>query len=175
MNIGPYLGVAPLALAIALVAHIVRFGHEHAFGGRYGEGVVVVLVGGVLAGLTFGLWRVLSDSAPAQGALAAWSRLGLIGALGGLASLMFIGGELLEGPGPADLAIPIGIIAVASIVVASIVQGLGRWLRALVAALLEVIERVAHPRVRTLVPPAHCAHAGVALAYARFSRPPPRA
>jgi hypothetical protein len=176
------LVTAPLALLVALLAHVAGFGGGHAFGGDHGRQVLYLAVGGpallVLAAVVWlGLTerdrrrgeRALLALLPGQGRFAA-----AFAVLGSASLALYAGVEMLEGHAP--LA-PASLIALAcsTALIAAAARLCARWLAAagfLLAAAEDTVLQAGAPRLRLALAPAPRATSADLRSASRGRAPP---
>ena len=182
VTLRPYLGVAPLALAIALAAHFACFGDDHAFGGRLPWGLDAALAAGLAATLALSLRLVLmvAGTGAARAAIVmarlpgggTLRRLAAALAAMGIAGLALV--ELVEGTPPVQMLPALIAIAIAAPLAAWCLRRCIAWFCAAAVALCERGRFVARsPGWPVALPPQAPIARSVSFAYARFSRPPP--
>jgi hypothetical protein len=147
------LVTAPLAVLVALTAHVAGFGGDHVLGGVHAAGLLALGVGGsiLLAILALG-WVGLTetDAGRAERALRAMlpARGGIFPAalvLGVSGSIVFACGELLEGHLPPVTLGSLLAITASAVVIAAVARGLARWLAAGGVALASLIPLARRP------------------------------
>lgn len=150
----------PIALAVAAVAHGLRFGDEHAFGERYHAWLCTLLLAGLTAlGWAFLVRAVtslrtygdgtvlaerLAELLPARGALS-----GLSASIAVLASAIYIGVERLEAGGDTSYSFALAVIVALSVCVAIAVR---RMLGYVASATLAFFRRIVSEARRTSRP-----------------------
>ena len=130
------LMLAPLALLVAVTAHVVGFAADHAFGGPYAAQILVGALGGsallALAGL---LWAGIDGNAT-RSAAALWATLwgrdagGMTAVLAMAGFVAFASGEIAEGRSPLGTWTTALALVLTAAAVAWAARRIVRWLAA---------------------------------------------
>ncbi len=132
------LVIAPLAVLVAVLAHILGFADGHTLGGRDGAGFLSLAFGGtILVAVIAFAWLVAAGTDRRRGERALRTALPWNGQLAGLTSVLAAGGlaafatiEAAEGRFPLGSVWSLPCIVIAALVVASCAQIVARWIAA---------------------------------------------
>jgi hypothetical protein len=152
------LAIAPLAVLVALAAHVTAFGADHAFGGAHSGELLALAIGGFsLLALVGTVWTGVAAGDVQEGEAVLWRALPIPGRGGIWATLLVTGfaafacGELLEGRSPLGTWVSALALLLAAGALSFAARHMIRWLAAGGAALRSLIERARYAAARPVV------------------------
>jgi|ERR1700722_5295783 len=138
MTLRRALVTAPLAVLVAVLAHVLGFADGHVLGGSNGAGFLSLAFGGtILVAVSAFAWLVASGNGRRLGERALLAALPANGRLAGLTAALATGGlaafatiEAAEGRFPLGSALSPVCILIAAFAVALVTQLVARWIAA---------------------------------------------
>ncbi len=183
MTLRRALVTAPLAVLVAVLAHVLGFADGHVLGGSHGAGFLSLAFGGtILVAVSAFVWLVAAGADRILGERALLSALPGNGRLAGLTAALATGGlaafatiETAEGRFPLGSAWSLPCILLAALAVALSTQLVARWLAAAGEAVASAIatDYRSSPRRREVVAVASAPVCPAGIRGARWGRAPP--
>jgi hypothetical protein len=183
MTLRRALVTAPLAVLVAVLAHVLGFADGHVLGGSNGAGFLSLAFGGtILVAVSAFVWLVASATGRRLGERALLAALPANGRLAGLTATLATGGlaafatiEAAEGRFPLGSALSPVCILIAAFAVAFVTQVVARWLAAAGDAVASALatdftSNPRHHEIFAVVPVPVCPEG---IRGARFGRAPP--